>query len=117
MYAVCSVLTAVNDRAITNIKLGVAKAETKEDSSAQSPSAAETIPEAGSSSQAEVVEDKEADVDLAELESRRREADLAKIKYLDVERRREVAHLDMMGEYGSKVGLSFPAVDHVLMAD
>lgn len=36
----------------------------------------------------------------------RRAADLEKLRMMDVERRRAVMMMDMMGEYGSKVGFT-----------
>lgn len=40
-----------------------------------------------------------------EVEKEARDRDLARISMLDVQTRREIAHMDMMGEYGSKVSL------------
>ncbi len=39
-----------------------------------------------------------------EVERRNRQADMDRLKIISVWRRREVTLLDMMGEYGSKVG-------------
>lgn len=39
-----------------------------------------------------------------EAERQRRQADMEKLRMTTVDRRREVALMDMMGEYGSKVG-------------
>lgn len=41
--------------------------------------------------------------DVIEVDRKRQAADLDKLKFMDLEKRREIAHLDMMGEYGSKV--------------
>ena len=38
-----------------------------------------------------------------EHEHRRRQQDLAQLRYLSRNRQREIAHFDMMGEFGSKV--------------
>lgn len=38
-----------------------------------------------------------------EVERQQREEDLAKLRMLDVQKRREIAMLDMMGQYGSKI--------------
>ena len=38
-----------------------------------------------------------------EVEKQARERDMARVNMLDLETRREIAHMDMMGEYGSKV--------------
>lgn len=50
-------------------------------------------------------------VDPAVLDAERQAADLGKIRYLDVDRVREIAYLDMMGEYGSKVGKRAASTD------
>lgn len=38
-----------------------------------------------------------------EVEKQARDNDLARISMLDLQTRREIAHMDMIGEYGSKV--------------
>ena len=38
-----------------------------------------------------------------ELDRRNVQADMERVRFMSVERRREVAFMDMMGEYGSKV--------------
>jgi hypothetical protein len=51
-------------------------------------------------------------MDPAEAQRLRIQADMDKIKVLDLARRREIAQLDMMGEYGSKVGSSWHEREH-----
>lgn len=51
----------------------------------------------------DVVMNENGEVDPHNLEEQRRAVDLNKIKYLDMTRMREIAHLDILGEYGSKV--------------
>lgn len=46
----------------------------------------------------------EEDTTPEEQEQLRRAADLERLRMMDVERRRAVMMMDMMGEYGSKVG-------------
>lgn len=54
----------------------------------------------------------EDNVDPAEAQRLRVKADMEKIKVLDLARRREIAQLDMMGEYGSKVGDCTQMIEH-----
>lgn len=48
----------------------------------------------------------EEDITPEEQEQMRRAEDLEKLRMMDVERRRAVMMMDMMGEYGSKVGFT-----------
>jgi len=43
----------------------------------------------------------------AVVEEQKRQADLARLNMMAVETRREIASMDMMGEFGSKVGIAF----------
>lgn len=43
-------------------------------------------------------------IDHAAIERQRRLEDLERIRMMDKERQREIALMDIMGEYGSKVG-------------
>ena len=53
--------------------------------------------------QSQEVEPKSAGEDVIEAERQSRKADMGKLRMMDAEARREIAQLDMMGEYGSKV--------------
>jgi hypothetical protein len=113
-----SALTVVNDREVSKIKISLpdvgtvqsglqAKAQIAQvmdvDNHAVSDGVETNLAEA-SVTEAMKAEEGESAERSALAEERRRELEMSKLRYMSVERRREIASLDMMGEYGSKVG-------------
>lgn len=90
-------LTIVNERGIKIIKLADDVGEAK-------PGDSQTAAAEGKDGQTDVDMAAAEDADPAEAQRLRVQADMDKIKTLDLGKRREIAQLDMMGEYGSKVG-------------
>lgn len=48
----------------------------------------------------------EPTISQEERDDQRRAQDLERLRVMDIEKRRQIAHLDMMGDYGSKVRLA-----------
>jgi hypothetical protein len=84
-------LTTVNERGIAKIKFAGNESGDKPPETMQVDE-----PEAS----------QEPTISLEETERQQREADLERIRYMTLERQREIAHLDMLGEYGSKVSVA-----------
>lgn len=100
----------VDERHMTRVKLGGAEqgkadkmpdipidVDGAQDSLVEPSDNAEAIENAGPASQAEEA------LDPIEVERLEREEDMERLKVMTPERRREIALMDMMGEYGSKV--------------
>jgi E3 ubiquitin-protein ligase SHPRH len=91
------VLIKVSDKAITRVKL--AGADSKAEQQAAVHDSLVQVP--GEMAQAS----DGPDIAPEELERRRRGADMGRLRMLDAPRRRDIALMDMLGEFGSKVGL------------
>lgn len=90
----------ISDKEIQRIKLNPARAEAADPLGKQpQESSIQTLAPAVSVS----LNEAEEDTTPEELEQLRRSADLERLRMMDVERRRAVIMMDMMGEYGSKI--------------
>lgn len=92
---------AVDERLNTIIRLTNADGEaiTKADADK-----AEAEPNPDAVTESQPLKNEPSIRDLIEAERQSRKADMKRLKYMEAKTRRSIAELDMMGEYGSKVG-------------
>jgi E3 ubiquitin-protein ligase SHPRH len=90
----------VNDKAITRVKLAGADSKAEQENAVKESLRGGASQVAGPS-QASVEEPEQQSPE--EVERIRRQADMDRLKTLDIPQRREIASMDMLGEYGSKV--------------
>lgn len=89
----------VDPQGVRQIKLTGADAKDKGKAKAVLEDIGEADPSAGPQAERDGADDIAAEA----AEEQRREDDLARLNILGVERRREIARQDIMGEFGSKV--------------
>ncbi|WVQ84030.1 hypothetical protein IAT38_006175 [Cryptococcus sp. DSM 104549] len=107
----------IDNGAITRIKLNPERMD-KLGTSAVATSASTSQSQGQSQSQPEgeatgpsIQDDLGGELSTEEQENQRRQADLDRLRMLDVDKRKEVMQMDMMGEYGSKINF---LVKHLL---